>query len=143
MAHRLQLDTFAPEGKDDSLMLRDCIHSDMLKALVGAVSIVKGYAFAEKLVLKQLNQLESAIKAIGGNNPNYKGRLMAWGQKNKADIRFKANKTLKYNGKIYHVVALYINNEWVANGCDTTVKDAEQHAAILACDSVHLDFDIS
>lgn len=144
IAHRLKLDSFTPESqKEDFLMLRDCIHSDILKALVGAICTVKGYAFTEKLILKQLNQLESSIKTISASNPNHKGKLMAWAQKNKADVFFKPNKTVRYNGKIYHVISLYINKEWVANGCDTNVKDAEQHAAILASYSFHIDFDFT
>ena len=141
MAHRLQIEYRADTANEDALLLRDYINSDIVKALIGAVTLTKGYKHAEKLILTQLRQQEQTIKEIGANNPNYKGKVMAWGQRNKAEIRFKLTKEVKYNGKNLHVVSLYINNEWVANGCDLLVKNAEQHASLNALDTLSIQND--
>jgi ribonuclease-3 len=142
MAHRMKL-AYRPDNNDeDALLLRDIVNSDILKALIGAITLTKGYRHAQKMIHAQLRQQEQTIREIGSDSPNYKGKLMAWGQRNKADIRFKVAKEIKYNGKSLHIVSLYINNEWVSNGCDTLVKNAEQHASLNALDSIrfHNDF---
>jgi ribonuclease-3 len=138
MAQRLQITGQPASTDENALLLRDHINSDVLKALIGAITLCNGYETAAKLIQKQLKQQEQTIKELSSDNPNYKGKIMAWGQRNKAEIRFKLTKEIKYNGKNLHVVSLYINNEWVANGCDLLVKNAEQHASLNALDSLSI-----
>ena len=142
MAHRMKLEYQPDNNDEEALLLRDIINSDIIKALIGAITLTKGYRHAQKTIIAQLRQQEQNIKEIGSDNPNYKGKIMAWGQRNKAEIRFKVAKEIKYNGKNLHIVSLFINNEWAANGCDTLVKNAEQHASLNALDSlsIHNDF---
>ena len=141
LAQRLQIDYHAAHEQEDVLFLRDHINSDILKALVAAIYLCKGYDPAEKFILKQLAGQQENIREICMGTTNHKGKLIAWGQRNKSDIRFKLSKELKYNGKVLHVVSLFINNEWVANGCDTLIKNAEQHAAMTALESLNVNND--
>ena len=141
MAQRLQIDYQAVHEQEDVLFLRDHINSDILKALVATIYICKGYARAENFLLKLLSGQQENIREICQGTTNHKGKLIAWGQRNKSDIRFKLNKELKYNGKTLHVVSLFINNEWIANGCDTLIKNAEQHAAMTALESLNVNND--
>ena len=142
MAQRLQMEYHPSSEDEDALLLRDHINSDILKAFVGATFLTKGYPFIRRIILSQLKQQEQTIQEIGSDNTNYKGKIIAWSQRNKSEIRFKVNKEIKYNGKILHVVSLYANNEWISNGCDTLVKNAEQHASLNALDtlSIHNEF---
>ncbi|MBO7465505.1 MAG: hypothetical protein J6T56_06635 [Bacteroidales bacterium] len=143
MAQRLQIDYHPSASDEESLLLRDYINSDILKALIGAIGLVKGYDCAKKQIMKQLMQQQQVIREIGTNNTNYKGKILAWGQRNKSEIRFKPTKEIKYRGRILHIVSLYINNEWAANGCDTLVKNAEQHASLNALDGLNIQNDFS
>ena len=139
MAQRLQITGRSASNDENALLLRDHINSDILKALIGAISLCNGYDTAARLIQKQLKQQEQTIKDVASDNTNYKGKIMAWGQRNKAEVRFKLTKEVRYNGKNLHVVSLYINNEWVANGCDILVKNAEQHASLNALESLSIN----
>lgn len=141
IAQRLQIDFHVNHENEDILFLRDHINSDILKSIVAATYLCKGYDYAEKFMLKQLANQQENIKEICMGTTNHKGKLIAWGQRNKSEIRFKLNKELKYNGKILHVVSLFINNEWVSNGCDTLIKNAEQHAAMTALATLDVNND--
>lgn len=141
IAQRLQIDYHGVHEQEDVLFLRDHINSDILKALLAAIYLCKGYDKAEQFLLRQLSLQQENIRDICMETTNHKGKLIAWGQRNKSDIRFKLNKELKYNGKTLHVVSLFINNEWVSNGCDTLIKNAEQHAAMTALGSLNVNSD--
>lgn len=119
---------------DEGILLRDYIYSDTLKAFIAAVFLCKGFSFTQKLISKQLLKYQKLIKTLSNENTNYKGKLLTWAQKNKSEINFVTQKELKYCNKSVYVVSLYVNKEWMSNGCDTIVKNAEQNAAIIAYD---------
>lgn len=137
IVQRLKLDQHPLEG-ETALLLRDFIYTDMLKAFIGALLIDKGHSFTENFIHKKMLQLDSNLNNILQESINYKGKLMAWAQKNKSTVVYKPTKELKYGNKKIYVVSLYINNEWIANGCDAVVKCAEQIASLSACEILEL-----
>ena len=137
MVKRLKMDRYHLEG-EKALLLREHINANILKAFVGAVYIDKGHDFAEKCITKQLLLNASNLESILQENSNYKGKLMAWAQKNKSEIAFKATQELKYGERKVYVISLYINKEWISNGCDSIVKNAEQLAAMAACETLEI-----
>ncbi len=137
IAQRLKMDCY-PQTDEKFLLLRDYINSDILMAFLGALYLDKGGDFTQKIILNYLLEQQTAFKEIAESTSNFKGKVMAWGQKNKSEIRYQISKELKYNNRNLYVVSLYVNNEWIANGCDTIIKNAEQHASIVACEQLSI-----
>ena len=137
VVRRLKMDRYHLE--DENLIpLTEYINTDILKAFIGALFLDKGPVFTQKTITKYLLQWEATCNRIVEESGNPKGKVMAWIQKNKSTANFRVSKELKFANQKVFVVSLYINNEWIANGCDSVVKNAEQYAAMAACETLNI-----
>jgi ribonuclease-3 len=115
------------------------IYGDALEALIGAVYIDKGYEFTKKLVINRILGMYVDVNAVIKTDTNYKNKVLMWSQKNKHTIDYRLQPTVSIkNTRKQFVVHLYIDNEYMSEGCDFSIKSAEQQAAMFACEKLEI-----
>lgn len=110
---------------------RTNIAGNTLEALIGAVMIDKGYEVARSVVVRLWSQhLEQVVRARGAPPPmNYKGRLLAWGQKNKKKVALEVERlddTKEFKARVI------IDGQKISEGRGRSRYAAEEQAARLA-----------
>jgi ribonuclease-3 len=122
-----------------NLNLSHSIKGDAFEAFIGAMYLDKGYNFSQKVIISRILGLYIDIDALEKIDTNYKGKLLIWAQKYKKKIEYKVSKRSPASQRQkQYVVQLFIDDEFVSEGCDSSIKRAEQHAAMCACENLHL-----
>ena len=111
------------------------VSGNTFEAFVGAIFIDKGYNKTKKIVLNRIFDLYVDLDAIEKEDNNYKGKLLQYAQKYKQTLEKKTVKeeTVAYGRKEY-VVYVFLNDQFIAEGCDHNIKSAQQNAAMAACE---------
>ena len=111
------------------------VSGNTFEAFVGAIFIDKGYNKTKKIVLNRIFDLYVDLDAIEKEDHNYKGKLLQYAQKYKQTLEYKTVKeeTVAYGRKEY-VVYVFLNDQFIAEGCDHNIKSAQQNAAMAACE---------
>lgn len=104
------------------------VYGDALEALIGAIYLDKGYAFAQQFIEEKLLQNHIDIETVIQTESDFKSRVIEWSQKEKSSFEFKISETEEKNEKFY-TAELLINNEPKGKGEAFTKKKAEQAAA--------------
>jgi len=138
LSRQIGLDAYVKKNGANVSLARS-INGDAFEAFMGAVYLDKGYKFAYKVFVKRIIGLYIDMDALEKEDTNYKGKLLTWTQKNRKLIKYKVHQELRAsNRQKQYVIHLYIDNDYMSEGCDFTIKGAEQHAAMHACEELGL-----
>ena len=137
LSQKLGLDLFI-QTNDCNLVVCESIVGDAFEAFIGALYLDKGYEFTKKVIIEKIVNSHMDIEYLATANTNYKGKLLAWSQKVKQKIEYKVAEEINLSNRKQYIVQLFIEQELVAEGCDYTIKAAEQHAAMHACEVLEL-----
>lgn len=102
---------------------------DAFEALVGALYVDKGYDFTYKALTQRLFNTFLNIDEIENSAWNYKGKIIAWGQKNKRNVSFEIINIDEINHRKQYTVQIRIDGVPTETATDFSVKSAEQLAA--------------
>lgn len=105
------------------------IFGDTFEALIGAIYLDKGYAFAKKTILNRIVRIHLDIKEIEKTDTNFKSRMLEYAQKEKKTLEFKVVAEIGEGYKKQYLVELVLNGASIAKGQDFSIKGAEQRAA--------------
>jgi len=107
----------------------DNIHGNIFEALVGAIYIDRGFKYCHNFIHNKLiipfidiNKLEQKITS-------YKSLIIEWCQKEKKDIKFNVFEDSGNDLVKHYSVKLFIDDNFIAKGRDTSKKKAEEKAA--------------
>lgn len=136
LSQKIGLDAYIKKN-NANLSLSRYINGDAFEAFIGAIYLDKGYNFTHKVIIERIVGTYIDVDLLEKKDTNYKGRLLTWAQKNRRPIRYQVAQELRVPGKQkQYIVHLYIDEKFVSEGCDFTIKAAEQHAAMSACEEL-------
>ena len=115
------------------------LYGNALEALVGAVYVDRGYAYAKRFIVKKLLQPHYDIEEIINTTKNYKSKLIEWTQKNAKTPTFEHLETIDKGHFKEFIIQVIIDEEPIAKGHGLSKKKAEQDAAREACAVLELD----
>jgi len=104
------------------------LYGDALEALVGAIYLDKGFAYAQQFVIEKLIKNHLDIAEILATETNFKSRVLEWTQKNKKQLSYHISEKEEGNTKLF-AAELFIDNELKGTGIAYAKKQAEQLAA--------------
>ena len=107
------------------------VFGNTLEALIGAIYLDKGYDFCADFIRERIIKSHVKLNRLASEEEDFKSRLMEWGQRNKAEIRFDDVPAINPNDKAFNV-DVYVANVRVAFGRGYTKKDAQQNASEMA-----------
>ncbi|NLJ81748.1 MAG: ribonuclease III [Bacteroidales bacterium] len=137
LSRKIGLDTLI-KTNDRNFKVCESILGNALEAFIGALYMDKGYNFTRKIFIEKIINIHVDIDMLARVNSNYKGKILAWSQKLKHKIEYKIANEIIYNKRKQYVIQLFVDNEFVAEGCDYNIKGAEQNAAFFACEKLEL-----
>jgi ribonuclease-3 len=115
------------------------INGDAFEAFIGAIYMDKGYSFVRNVIINRILKLYVDVDILEKEDTNYKGKLFNWAQRNRKKLEYKIARELVEGGRQkQYVVHLFISDKFVSEGCDFTLKAAEQQASMYACDDLKL-----
>jgi len=136
LSQKIGLDVFIKKN-NTNLSLSRSINGDAFEAFIGAIYLDKGYRFTRNVIINRIVGIYIDIDDMEKKDTNYKGRLLTWSQKSKRTLKYKVAQELKVsNRQKQYIVHLYIDDKYISEGCDFTIKGAEQHAAMYACEEL-------
>lgn len=103
------------------------IYGDVFEAFVGAMFLDQGFSHTKRFIEKYIFPNYFNINDLVSVDKNYKSRLIEWGQKNKVDLIFNTDSTLKKRYKFCCTIC--IGEVEKGKGYGTSKKEAEQNAA--------------
>lgn len=138
LGRKIGLDKFIV--KNESIHnLSASLYGNTFEALVGAIFIDKGYEKTRKALLNRILGNCIDLNIIEKEDNNYKGKILHYIQKYKLSVEYRTVKeTKEETGRKEYLVYLFIDGKFVAEGCDYTIKSAQQHAAMAACEVLEL-----
>ena len=113
------------------------IHGDTFEALIGALYLDKGYKKTQKIIINKLFFTFMDLDSILQEEHNYKSKLINWAQKKSYKIRFENHETGNLKGKKIFISQCYLNEKYIAEAEDFTIKQADQLAAEKAWEKLH------
>lgn len=115
------------------------INGDIFEAFVGALFLDKGFEKTKKIIINRIFEHYVDIEAIAKEDKNYKGKLITFVQKHRQTLEYKTVKEFKLSeGKREYLVYLFIDNKFVSEGSASSIKAAQQNAAMIACEKLNL-----
>jgi ribonuclease-3 len=138
LGRKIGLDKFIV--KNESIHnLSASLYGNTFEALVGVIFIDKGYEKTRKVLLNRILGNCIDLNVIEKEDNNYKGKILHYIQKYKLSVEYRTVKeTKEETGRKEYLVYLFIDGKFVAEGCDYTIKSAQQHAAMAACEVLEL-----
>ena len=107
------------------------IPGNTFEAVVGAIYRDQGYKKTVKIVLDNVFLVHLDIDAVLEEDKDYKSRLLIWAQHNKHKVTFN-HETIHEKERDVFRATLFIDEQLVSEGINTSVKAAEQRASELA-----------
>lgn len=99
------------------------------EALVGALYLDRGYIFTYKALTKKLFSTYMDLDELENMAWNYKGKLIAWGQKNRKPVSFETLSVEEINHRKHYTVQVCIAGKPMEQAVNYSIKSAEQLAA--------------
>ena len=105
------------------------IHGNVFEALIGALYLDRGYEKTKKILINKLLLTFIDLDSVLKEEHNYKSKLLNWAQKKNHKIRFENCTSGTSKGKKLFTSRCYLNNNFIAEAEDFTIKKADQSAA--------------
>jgi len=102
---------------------------DAFEALVGALYLDKGYAFAHKIVINRIITIHFDVEQLVESEISYKSKIIEWAQKEKREIEFKVIEEIGEKQEKLYLVAVIVDGKTLAQSKDYSIKGAEKLAA--------------
>ena len=115
------------------------IHGDAFEALIGALYLDKGYNKTKYIIINKLLLTFMDLDSVLQEEHNYKSKILNWAQKNHYKIRFENGVAGNPKGRKLFISRCYLNNNFLAEAEDFTVKKADQLAAEKAWEQLQKD----
>lgn len=116
------------------------MYGDAFEALIGAIFIDKGYAYAAKFIVGRIINMHVDLNEIEKSDNNFKSRIINWAQRERKNLVFETIDE-GIGGKLIKV-RLMIEGVEVATGADYVKKKAEQIAAGKAIEALDIKLDV-
>jgi len=107
----------------------DNIHGNVFEALVGAIYVDRGFNYCHNFIHNKLIKPYININQLEQKITSYKSLIIEWCQKEKKDINFDVFEDSGNDQVKHYSVKLFIDNNFIAKGRDTSKKKAEEKAA--------------
>lgn len=104
------------------------IYGDVFEAFIGAMFLDQGFVNTKRFIEKFIFPNFFNIKDLVTIDTNYKSRLIEWGQKNKVDLHFQTDDSIR-NRRNKFCCIVSINDVEKGRGYGSSKKEAEQDAA--------------
>ena len=114
------------------------VSGDVFEALIGAIYLDKGYNKTKDMVINKLLPTFMDLDTVLQEEHNYKSKLLNWAQKNNHKIRFENRVSNNLKGRKLFISQCYFNDNCIAEAEDFRVKKADQSAAEIACEKLHI-----
>ncbi len=139
LSRKIGLEKFLIIQKGDSA-IPSSIYGNTFEALIGAIFLDKGFEKTKQIVIQRILKAYIDLDAIEKEDNNFKGKILHYVQKNHLKVNYTVVKEINtpYQKKEY-LVYLFIDNKFIAEGQDFSIKSAEQNAAMIACEQLHLN----
>jgi ribonuclease-3 len=105
------------------------INGNIFEALIGAIYLDKGYNKTKDIIIKKLLLTFMNLDSVLQEENNYKSKLINWAQKNSFKIRFENSAKEQLKGKKIFISQCYLNDNFIAEAEDFTIKKADQLVA--------------
>jgi ribonuclease-3 len=113
------------------------INGNVFEALMGALYLDKGYNKTKDVIINKLLHTFMNLDSVLQEEYNYKSKLINWAQKNNFKIRFENHTADILKGRKLFISRCYLNNDFIAEAEDFTIKKADQSAAEKAWNQLH------
>ena len=138
LAHKMGLDAYIKKNEQNP-SLSPSINGNAFEAFVAAIFLDKGYVFTRKIVVNLILDIYVDLSVIEKEDTNYKGRLLMWGQRYRRNVEYKVSREVKTpRSPKQYIVHLFVDGDFVAEGCSFNIKSAQQQAAMYACESLSI-----
>jgi len=114
------------------------IHGDVFEALIGAIYLDKKYNKTKDIIINKLLLTFMDLNAVLQEEHNYKSKLINWAQKHNHKIRFENRASDNPKGRKLFISQCYFNDNCIAEAEDFKIKKADQMAAEIACETLHI-----
>jgi len=114
------------------------IYGDAFEALIGAIYLDRGIAFARVFIINKVIKEYWGDSKLQEHIISYKSTLIEWAQKEKVDYKFEVIKEWGKKHALNFEIGVYFDQELVASGKGTSKKRAEEIAAKVAYDQLNL-----
>lgn len=105
------------------------LDGNAFEALVGALYLDKGYHFTYKVLTRKLFSTYMDVDELENTTWNYKGKLIAWGQKNKCSVAFETISIEEIKHRKQYTVQVNIGGLPFETAVNYSIKSAEQLVA--------------
>ena len=105
------------------------LYGDALEALVGAVYLDKGFTNCKHFILRHLIFPHFDLDQLVKENPNFKSKIIEWGQKRNIEVRFDIIVVKEEKNFKEFTAQVWIDNVPKEKGVGLNKKKAEQQAA--------------
>lgn len=102
------------------------VYGNTLEAILGAIYIDKGFGKTNLFVQKHIYTSEFLNELSGAD---FKSKLLKYSQKENINMHYKVEKQEGPDHKKEFVIAIYLNNNKLAEAKGSSKKEAEQKAA--------------
>ena len=138
LSHKMGLDALVKKNEHQANLSRS-INGNAFEAFIGAIFLDKGYLFTRNVVVNLILDLYVDLNVIEKEDTNYKGRLLTWAQKRKKQVEYKIAKEItERRAPKQYLVHLFVDGEFISEGCSFSIKSAQQQAAMYACESLEI-----
>lgn len=122
----LKLTKFIQNG--NTSILSENISGNLFEALIGAVYLDIGYEACQNIVLQKLLTAKEIIK-LENKIVSYKGLLLEWSQKRKAQLRYETCEEEHGQKNIVFRSTIWLGENKISTATDNSKKKAEEKAA--------------
>jgi ribonuclease-3 len=112
------------------------VHGDAFEALMGAIYLDKGYNKTKDVIINKLLLTFMDLDAVLQEEHNFKSKLINWAQKHNRKIRFENRFDENPKGRKLFISQCFMNDVFIAEAEDYTIKKADQNAAEKAWEAV-------
>ena len=125
-------------NKNDGSLKVSQIFGNTLEALVGAISVDKGFNPTKQWVLRHIIIPHMFIEDLETLEINHKNKLYGWANKNGKNLEFETLDERFENGRRLFTVGAVVDGELIAEGKAFNKKDASQIASQIAVEKLGL-----
>lgn len=133
IALKLGLNNFIEANNDRFGAKPSSINGDAYEALIGAIYIDKGYAFAQQFILKRIINVHIDMDEVETKEVDFKSKFIEWAQKERKEYRFETLVDGATAGDKQFVLELIVDDQVVGTAQHISKKRAEQMIAEQAC----------
>jgi ribonuclease-3 len=128
LSQKLGLKDFMYFANTDVRQMKS-VGGDAFEAFIGALYLDRGYAFTKKIIIRRILEVHFDLDQLKQAEISYKSKMIEWAQKTKKEYRFQILGEKNVRNRKQFQIAVFINNNLIAEAYDYTIKGAENLAA--------------